>query len=226
VGPNPNAKSIPGSKPIVPSSFNAAKPGAEKQSAGKPVGAKNADTPGFKPGDAQGGPGKGSAGGGPAAKGELNYPKFSQGDPKWAGNKLGDSNSRTLRQAGCALTSVASMLAARGVDTNPAKLNQFMQKEKAFMGAAIAPGMQGWGAVDKLGATKFGGVKSGWNQGQISQSMKDGNTLIANVRGGHHWVVLSKDMGSGNYKVMDPGFPKQVYTAKEISRVAVYGPAP
>lgn len=46
--------------------------------------------------------------------------------------------------------------------------------------------------------------------------------IIANVRGGSHWVLLTGYAGNDNFYVNDPGFSQASYPRSEMLRYAVY----
>jgi hypothetical protein len=56
----------------------------------------------------------------------LEVPLFQQNDPRWAGDFLGPT-SGTLGQEGCAVAAAAMTLRFHGVDTDPGRLNHFLQ---------------------------------------------------------------------------------------------------
>lgn len=57
---------------------------------------------------------------------------FSQRDERWAGQQLGEGKL-TIGQAGCLLSAVASLLASWGQDTDPGRLNDFVQRSYGFV---------------------------------------------------------------------------------------------
>ena len=46
--------------------------------------------------------------------------------------------------------------------------------------------------------------------------------IIANVRGGSHWVLLTGHAGGNDFDVHDPGFNQATYSLSEMLRFAVY----
>ena len=60
-------------------------------------------------------------------------PFFSQRDPRWAQNQLGNSPSQTIASWGCMMTCNAMILAARGFDTNPGDLNDLLRQRRPLL---------------------------------------------------------------------------------------------
>ncbi len=56
---------------------------------------------------------------------------FSQRDPRWANDRLGDS-TYTMATAGCLVTAAASMLVDFGVETDPGRLNQWLRENNGY----------------------------------------------------------------------------------------------
>lgn len=57
---------------------------------------------------------------------------FSQRDPRWASRPLG-TGALSIGQAGCLISAVASMLASRGVATDPGRLNDYVLRSYGFV---------------------------------------------------------------------------------------------
>jgi len=64
----------------------------------------------------------------------YSIPFFSQKDPRWSGNRLGNSNE-TIGSKGCAVTSVAMLLQYRGANVDPGKLNTWLTKNSGYDGS-------------------------------------------------------------------------------------------
>ena len=62
---------------------------------------------------------------------EIPVPAFSQDDPRWSLQLLGPS-METVGQVGCALTSAAMVLASYGIDTDPDRLNTFLNSDGGY----------------------------------------------------------------------------------------------
>jgi hypothetical protein len=143
-------------------------------------------------------------------------------DPKWKNEYLGNSKT-TIGKAGCAMSSVSAMLAAKGVkingqDANPHTLNQYLTKNGGYSGDNL-----NWGAVKGLDFNYKGQISS---KDQMISNIKAGNNLILNV--GHHWVLATGVTDKG-YTVMNPGRMdpnvKNFYTFGEVQKASVYEPS-
>jgi len=60
------------------------------------------------------------------------------------------------------------------------------------------------------------------SEATICSGLSAGHGIIANVRGGAHWVLLTGCRGGGVFDVNDPGFNQATYTFGEILQEAVY----
>ena len=73
-----------------------------------------------------------------------NYPMYKQCDPAWGTDQLGTS-SKTICQAGCAISSVSMALSGIGKSFNPKTLNQWLKAHAGYVGgdnlvwASVAP---------------------------------------------------------------------------------------
>lgn len=126
---------------------------------------------------------------------------FSQLNSAWANEKLGTSNW-TLRQGGCAVTSAAMALSAKGVWVQPSTLNKWLIKNKGFANGYNLV----WGKVaDFDGAGGLQWVKVGSLPTTITaaKSLVDsGQILIVYSKRGEpsndHWIILLGYVGRGN----------------------------
>ena len=62
---------------------------------------------------------------------QLPVPVFTQDDPRWSFQLLGPTYE-TIGQSGCAVTSAAMVLSAYGVDTDPQRLNDFLNQNGGY----------------------------------------------------------------------------------------------
>lgn len=144
--------------------------------------------------------------GGLFVPGEILIPgaHFLQGDPRWGGDQLGPTED-SLASAGCAVTSAAMVLAGYGVDTDPGKLNAFVQSCSGYT-------PQGW-----LYWEKAAGAAPGLNllphyedapsYFLIDSNLLRGNPVIIRLRypgGTTHFMVICGKRGF-DYLVRDPG---------------------
>jgi hypothetical protein len=134
--------------------------------------------------------------------GIWNVPYYWQGDPQWGGNRIGACNN-TIRNVGCALTSVAMIFKYYGVDKNPGTLN-------SCLGGAACP--LSWG-TSRIASCSGGKVRftewiRSFNYGQLEQKLKTGPVILELRNGGSmHFIVVLGGSGSNpaNYIVNDPG---------------------
>jgi hypothetical protein len=141
---------------------------------------------------------------------------FKQCDSRWSGNRLGTC-SLTICQAGCAMSSVAMMLNTKGAGTDPAALNTWLGSHGGYAsGCNIV-----WGSVNAFGKVKYQSMQTA-SEANICAGLKAGHGIIANVNGGHHWVLLTGCRGGGVFDVNDPGYNRATYSMSDILREAVY----
>lgn len=76
-------------------------------------------------------------------------------------------------------------------------------------------------SVDKFGKTAFQGIETA-DEATLCAGIAAGHGIIANVRGGSHWVLLTGCQGGGVFDVNDPGFNQATYTMGDILQEAVY----
>lgn len=149
----------------------------------------------------------------------LAVPSFLQGDPVWSANRLGPSASDTIGSHGCAVTSCAMVLASYGIDTDPQRLNDFLQMNAGFTPEAWLI----WEAAARLDASKVRFVYEGDpSYKRMDQNLEQGNPVIVRLRypppsSITHFVVICGKDGL-DYLIMDPGAKgsRGVYPLKEF----------
>jgi hypothetical protein len=148
---------------------------------------------------------------------EIPVPVFTQDDPRWTFQLLGPTYE-TIGQSGCAITSAAMVLAAYGVDTDPERLNAFLNANAGYTpngwlywekAAAIAPGGQVEKAYEDLPSYNL-----------IDDQLLHGNPVIIRItlhNGTTHFVVIVGKKG-WSYLVQDPARPADfgVYPLKNL----------
>lgn len=142
---------------------------------------------------------------------------FKQCDSKWGSQELGTCSSNTICSAGCAMSSVAMILATKGSNKDPGSLDSWLTQNGGYSGGCNI----NWASVDALGYTTFVG-----KQNPTYQEMCDGlsakHGLVANVHNGGHWVLLTGCNGNNVFEVNDPGYSTTTYSRSEIVDLAVY----
>jgi Peptidase_C39 like family len=148
----------------------------------------------------------------------IPVPAFSQDDPRWSLELLGPTFD-TIGQAGCAITSASMVLSAYGVDTDPARLNQFLMANAGYTergwlywekAAAIAPAGQVEKAYEDLPSYAL-----------IDRNLLAGNPVIVRLtlrNGTTHFVVVVGKEG-WNYLIQDPARPATygIYPLKNLT---------
>lgn len=132
-------------------------------------------------------------------------PHFLQSDPGWGGDQLGPTED-SLASAGCAVTSAAMVLAGYGVDTDPGRLNAFLNS----LDGGYTP--QGWLYWEKAAQTAPGlnllpHYEDAPSFFLIDWNLLRGNPVIIRLRypgGTTHFMVICGKRGF-DYLVRDPG---------------------
>jgi hypothetical protein len=134
---------------------------------------------------------------------ELNVPRFAQGDPRWAEDLLGPTDS-TIGGEGCAVASAAMVLAYYGVSVDPGVLNAFLANNDGYT-------PQGWLYWEKAAAFAPGKAKHVYEDAPsyyvIDNNLLRGNPVIIRIRlssGITHFVVIVGKRGL-RYLIQDPG---------------------
>ena len=145
------------------------------------------------------------------------WTEYKQCDSRWANEQLGTCGGTTICSAGCAMTSVAMIIATKGGSYNPSKLNSWLKQHGGYSGGCNI----NWASVDALGYTKFMG-KQDPTEKQICDGLAAGHGLVANVHNGGHWVLLTACKGNNVFAVNDPGYSTTSYKHSDIVDLAVY----
>jgi len=122
------------------------------------------------------------------------------------------------------MSSVAMALAHVNSNSswNPDTFNTWLTKNGGYADGDLIY----WAASDKLGKMKF--YKS-YDAGQLTaeslQSFCNKNyPVIANVRGGSHWVLVWGYQTASQFSVNDPGFSTSSYSFSDMVGWRVYSP--
>jgi len=141
---------------------------------------------------------------------------YKQCDSSWSNQQLGTC-ALTICQAGCAMSSVAMILATKGGNYNPSSLDSWLTKNGGYANGCDIY----WSKVDSLGYTKFQGIEKA-SESEICNGLSQMHGIVANVNGGGHWVLLTGCQGGGVFTVNDPGYSRTTYSMSEILQEAVY----
>jgi hypothetical protein len=143
---------------------------------------------------------------GPATKGV----RYLQSDTAWAQKPYDDTG--TIGNYGCALSCMAMIAKARGVDVNPLTLNNFMEDHPPLFDAE---GNVVWNAINALpsgGAglgppEKYPKKKEQISPSDVGRLLDQGAFVIAKVinpnTGHKHFVLVTGRIGD-SYAVLDP----------------------
>ena len=102
---------------------------------------------------------------------------FNQTDPRWASTKLGFSDSSTICNYGCGVTSIAMVFKRYGIDTDPIRLNADLRRVGAFWDDLLVWNNVGNASQGRLSVTKhFGG-----NWGDINAKLDAGTPVIVYI---------------------------------------------
>ena len=134
---------------------------------------------------------------------ELKVPQFRQADERWSEDLLGPTE-KTLGAEGCAVASAAMVLVSYGIDTDPQRLNAFLQAHDGYTA-------QGWIYWEKAAELSPGEVKHVYegppSYELIDNNLAHGNPVIVRLRmlsGVTHFVVIAGKDGF-DYLIRDPG---------------------
>lgn len=147
---------------------------------------------------------------------EIPVPSFRQSDERWRGDFLGPTRN-TLGAEGCAVSSAAMVLASYGYDTDPQRLNRFLQGNGGFT-------PQGWLYWEKAAELGGGHLRHAYEDlpsyDLIDGNLQRGNPVIVRLRLPSritHFVVIAGKQGF-DYLTRDPGAgaAKGLYPLREF----------
>eukprot|EP01101_Sappina_pedata_P010286 TRINITY_DN6442_c0_g1_i1.p1 TRINITY_DN6442_c0_g1~~TRINITY_DN6442_c0_g1_i1.p1 ORF type:complete len:200 (-),score=74.20 TRINITY_DN6442_c0_g1_i1:83-682(-) len=151
---------------------------------------------------------------------------YSQCDSQWGSLQLGTSPTNSICRAGCAMTAVSMSLATFGATlggplVTPQTLNIWLKINDGYADDDLIV----WDSVDYLGVTNFIEEITNLTSTQLGSYVSDCYSVIANVRNGTHWVlVTSPSDQEGVWNVNDPGFSTTSYAYDTMSKWVVYKP--
>lgn len=134
---------------------------------------------------------------------ELAVPSYRQNDPRWGDDLLGPTDG-TLGGEGCAVSSAAMVLSSYGIDTDPQRLNSFLNEREGYT-------PQGWIYWEKAAELAPEKVRHAYEDlpsyRLIDSNLLRGNPVIVRLRhksGTTHFVVVAGKDGF-DYLTRDPG---------------------
>ncbi len=147
---------------------------------------------------------------------EIPVPSFRQADERWRADRLGPTPG-TLGAEGCAVASAAMVLASYGYDTDPGRLNEFLNGNGGYT-------PQGWLYWEKAAELAGGHVRHAYEDlpsyDLIDRNLQRGNPVIVRLRLPSritHFVVIAGKEGF-DYLTRDPGggAAKGLYPLREF----------
>ncbi len=134
---------------------------------------------------------------------ELAVPSYRQNDPRWGQELLGPTEN-TLGAEGCAVSSAAMVLGFYGIDTDPQRLNAFLNAHEGYT-------PQGWIYWEAAAEFAPGRIRHVYEDAPsyrlIDTNLDRGNPVIVRLRfpsGVTHFVVIAGKSGF-DYLTQDPG---------------------
>jgi hypothetical protein len=147
----------------------------------------------------------------------CSYASYKQCDSAWGKVHLGTSTN-TICNSGCAMTSVTMFLQSVGNKLTPLQLNEWLISNGGYASKDLLI----WGAVDTQFGVTFEGKNTSPTVSDIQKGLDNCQGLIANVRGGSHWVLITGFVSGTTFQVHDPGFNQATYDLSEMKQLAVY----
>jgi hypothetical protein len=145
----------------------------------------------------------------PAAADEsLGVGVIGQQESRWASAQLGASAQESIGSAGCAVTSVAMLLAYYGVQTSPRRLNDWLTANGGYAEGDLLI----WTRLSDYVPNRF--RYTGWHSPEasvINAELDAGRPVVAEVRLGsnQHFIVLA-GRSRDDYTINDPWFDDSV----------------
>eukprot|EP01088_Endostelium_zonatum_P021568 TRINITY_DN8604_c0_g1_i1.p1 TRINITY_DN8604_c0_g1~~TRINITY_DN8604_c0_g1_i1.p1 ORF type:complete len:247 (+),score=20.55 TRINITY_DN8604_c0_g1_i1:94-741(+) len=151
---------------------------------------------------------------------------YKQCDSTWANQRIGTS-TQTICQVGCAMSCVAMSLSSFGeripktnATITPGTLNIWLTQNHGYEGGDELI----WDSIHTIGRMHMIAATTTLTREQIVGYINRRMPVVANVRHGHHWVLLTgySTTNTTAYNVNDPGFNQEIYTRADMGRFIVY----
>ncbi len=141
-------------------------------------------------------------------------PFFSQRDPRWANNRLGNSSSQTIGTWGCQMTCNAMFAAFKGNDIDPGRMNSIMWNQRIYVQGFYTPWNAAAQVFPNVNFVRFINYDQRTQQitQLIDQHLAQGLPVLVNVdnnprtaynTGEQHWVLVVHRNGD-DYLMNDP----------------------
>ncbi|MEI6752631.1 MAG: C39 family peptidase [Paludibacter sp.] len=166
--------------------------------------------------------------------GIINVPAFRQDGASWGANTLGTCTGCSLTTDGCAITCVAMLLKANGVNVDPGLLNTYLKNNSGY--AYNPSGCTGNCIIYWAVPTAYTGssmtypnLSTTFNLATVKSEIDNGNPVILQTKSGSitHYVVIKGYNNSGtstsDFVVVDPlKTGDQVLTNYSTDEVRIY----
>jgi hypothetical protein len=122
---------------------------------------------------------------------------FSQLDPAWKDDPLGTEGG-TIGTLGCVVTSVAMAFASAGINTDPGRLNKYLNANKGYQGSLLI-----WTVAARATAGRIRWCHRGtlMSAEAILAGLSQAKLVIARSnRASPHWVYVRRTTGGHNWK--------------------------
>ena len=119
------------------------------------------------------------------------------------------------------MSSVAMALNTRGANVNPGSLNSWLKSH----GGYVSSNLLVWTAVnafEKIAYYNYYRGAGSMSQADLQNVIGRGWAVIANVRNGGHWVLVTGHKSGSTYSVNDPGFSVSSYEYSNMVNFVVY----
>ena len=147
---------------------------------------------------------------------KIEYTRLPQNDPKW-GSDIYDSYIKsisnkdttyyTISEKGCALSCIAMVLTACGVDTDPGKLNRWKKQNNGYLDELVR-----WGVNPTEGKVTYKKSIPTTELNDLSildKYLEECKLVVVKVinpdKNANHWVILAEKK-KGTYHIVDPGY--------------------
>ncbi len=132
--------------------------------------------------------------------------RLSQGNPNWAAELYDHSSELTIRNKGCALTSLSMALNFSGIPNNPGSLNTFMAStDSDYVGLGV-----NWEPAtrDASGGTgRFRAFRSSLTE-TLEDTLCRGFPVVVGVNNNSHFVLVTGKRGE-QFLINDPGYAER-----------------
>eukprot|EP01100_Stratorugosa_tubuloviscum_P008588 TRINITY_DN357_c0_g1_i4.p1 TRINITY_DN357_c0_g1~~TRINITY_DN357_c0_g1_i4.p1 ORF type:complete len:143 (+),score=45.31 TRINITY_DN357_c0_g1_i4:70-498(+) len=102
--------------------------------------------------------------------------------------------------------------------TNPGNLNSWLTSNGGYSNGDLII----WDSVSALGPISLYAYTGSLSSSTLRSYLDSCMPVVANVRSGSHWVLLTGYTSSSTFLVNDPGFNQNTYSYSDMSWFVVY----